>query len=72
MGHTFIRILEIKILLRIIELTQPSLFVESTISLSQFYGIEIDDFSDMRPNKRNLLTLTNRISSYKSTFSIQT
>ena len=40
-----IRILEIKILLRIIELTQPSLFVESTISLSQFYGIEIDDFA---------------------------
>ena len=40
-----IRILEIKILQRIIELTQPSLFVESTISLSQFYGIEIDDFA---------------------------
>lgn len=40
-----IRILEIKILQRIIELTQASLFVESAISLSQFYGIEIDDFA---------------------------
>ncbi|SMN16032.1 FIG045374: Type II restriction enzyme, methylase subunit YeeA [uncultured Candidatus Thioglobus sp.] len=40
-----IRVLEIKILQRIIELTQANLFVESTISLSQFYGIEIDDFA---------------------------
>lgn len=40
-----IRILEIKILQRIIELTQANLFVESAISLSQFYGIEIDDFA---------------------------
>ena len=40
-----IRVLEIEILQRIIKLTQASLFVESTVSLSQFYGIEIDDFA---------------------------
>jgi len=40
-----IRKLEIEILKREIELDQNKLFVESHISLSQFYGIEIDDFA---------------------------
>ncbi len=40
-----IRKLEIEILKRIIELTQELLFVESQVSLEQFYGIEIDDFA---------------------------
>ncbi len=40
-----IRKLEIEILKKEIELDQNKLFVESNISLSQFYGIEIDDFA---------------------------
>jgi len=40
-----IRVLEIKILQRIIELDQNKLFVDTLISLEQFYGIEIDDFA---------------------------
>jgi len=41
-----IRILEIEILKRIIELQRSDLlFVDSVISLNQFYGIEIDDFA---------------------------
>ncbi len=39
-----IRLLEIKILQRIIELEQSHLLIDSVISLKQFYGIEIDDF----------------------------
>lgn len=40
-----IRLLEIKILQRIIELEQSHLLIDSVISLDQFYGIEIDDFA---------------------------
>jgi hypothetical protein len=40
-----IRRLEIDILKRIVELKGDTLFVESSISLTQFYGIEIDDFA---------------------------
>ncbi|MDP3120091.1 MAG: N-6 DNA methylase [Sulfuricurvum sp.] len=40
-----IRLLEIKILQRIIELEQSHLLIDSVISLEQFYGIEIDDFA---------------------------
>ncbi|HLV46086.1 MAG TPA: DNA methyltransferase, partial [Flavobacterium sp.] len=40
-----IRRLEIEILKRIVELKGDTLFVESSISLTQFYGIEIDDFA---------------------------
>jgi hypothetical protein len=40
-----IRVLEIKILQKMIELKGDFLFVESEIVLSQFYGIEIDDFA---------------------------
>jgi len=40
-----IRVLEIKILQQMIELKGDFLFVESDIALSQFYGIEIDDFA---------------------------
>ena len=40
-----IRVLEIKILKETIELEGNFLFVSSIISLSQFYGIEIDDFA---------------------------
>lgn len=40
-----IRLLEIKILQRIIDLTQTPTIEFSQIQLSQFYGIEIDDFA---------------------------
>jgi len=40
-----IRLLEIKILQQIIELEQSHLFIDSMISLKQFYGIELNDFS---------------------------
>jgi hypothetical protein len=40
-----IRLLEIKILQQIIELEQSHLWIDSVISLEQFYGIEIDDFA---------------------------
>lgn len=40
-----IRKLEIEIVKRIIELTNDLLFIDSLISLNQFYGIEIDDFA---------------------------
>lgn len=40
-----IRRLEIEVLKRIVELKGDTLFVESSISLTQFYGIEIDDFA---------------------------
>ncbi len=40
-----IRILEIKILQQMIEIKGDFLFVDSVISLNQFYGIEIDDFA---------------------------
>lgn len=40
-----IRRLEIEIHKRIVELKGDTLFVESSISLTQFYGIEIDDFA---------------------------
>jgi len=40
-----IRLLEVKILQRIIELEQSHLLIDSVISLEQFYGIEIDDFA---------------------------
>ncbi len=40
-----IRLLEIKILQRIIELEQSHLLIDSVISLEQFHGIEIDDFA---------------------------
>lgn len=39
------RLLEIKILQQIIELEQSHLWIDSVISLEQFYGIEIDDFA---------------------------
>ncbi|MFW2590664.1 class I SAM-dependent DNA methyltransferase [Aliarcobacter butzleri] len=40
-----IRLLEIEILKQIIELEQSHLWIDSVISLEQFYGIEIDDFA---------------------------
>lgn len=40
-----IRLLEIEILQRIIELEQSHLLIDSVISLEQFYGIEVDDFA---------------------------
>ncbi|MFX4267756.1 class I SAM-dependent DNA methyltransferase [Aliarcobacter butzleri] len=40
-----IRVLEIKILQQMIEIKGDFLFVDSEISLNQFYGIEIDDFA---------------------------
>lgn len=40
-----IRLLEIKILQRIIELEQSHLLIDSVISLDQFYGIEKDGFA---------------------------
>lgn len=40
-----IRLLEIRILQQIIELDQSNLWIDSVISLEQFYGIELNDFS---------------------------
>lgn len=40
-----IRVLEIEILKQIIELEQSHLWIDSVVSLEQFYGIEIDDFA---------------------------
>lgn len=40
-----IRVLEIKILQQTIEMEHSHLYIDSVISLGQFYGIEIDDFA---------------------------
>lgn len=44
-AYKEIRLLEIKILQRIIELSPNPIFEFTSIQLSQFYGIEIDDFA---------------------------
>lgn len=40
-----LRALEIEILQRIIEIQTPTLLEYTEIKLSQFYGIELDDFA---------------------------
>lgn len=44
-SYKEIRLLEIEILKQIIELEQSHLWIDSVISLEQFYGIELNDFS---------------------------